>query len=72
MLKDQLMKYSEHLQTEQALRDKVVDKGRLAYRMGFELRANPEKGEGVRKLWEIGYKKEQETFEASNRPARRG
>ena len=70
MLEEQLKKYSAHLQTEQAQRDKVVDKGRLAYRMGFELRANPEKGEGIRKLWEIGYRKEQEAFEAANRPRR--
>jgi len=62
MLKEQLSRYAEHLKTEQQARDKVVTKGRLAYRMGIELRNNPEKVLSSQKLWEIGWEKERETF----------
>ena len=57
------MKYNKHLQTEQAARDSVVNRGRLAYRMGIELRDNPEKVLSSQKLWEIGWKKERESFQ---------
>jgi hypothetical protein len=62
MLKEQLGRYAEHLKTEQQARDRVVDKGRLAYRMGIELRNNPEKVLSAQKLWEIGWEKERGSF----------
>jgi hypothetical protein len=62
MLKEQLIKYAEHLKTEQAVRDRVVNKGRLAYKMGIELRNNPEKLLSAQKLWETGWEKERESF----------
>jgi hypothetical protein len=62
MLKEQLTRYAEHLKTDQQARDRVVDKGRLAYRMGIELRNNPEKVLSAQKLWEIGWGKERESF----------
>jgi hypothetical protein len=62
MLKEQLSKFAEHLKTEQAQRDKIVDKGRLAYRMGIERFNNPEKVPSAQKLWEVGWEKEQELF----------
>jgi len=63
MLKEQLSHYAEHLKTEQQARDKVINKGRLAYRMGIELRNNPEKVLSSQKLWEIGWEKEREIFQ---------
>jgi hypothetical protein len=62
MLKEQLSRYAEHLKTEQQTRDKIVNKGRLAYRMGIELRNNPEKLLSAQKLWETGWEKERESF----------
>jgi hypothetical protein len=62
MLKEQLTKYAEHLKTEQAGRDKIVNKGRLAYHMGIELRNNPETIPSAAKLWEVGWEKEREVF----------
>jgi hypothetical protein len=48
----------------QAQRDAVVRKGRLAYRMGFELRNSPEKDLSRRNLWEIGWKQAASEFDA--------
>ena len=63
MLKEQLTKYAEQLKREQVSRDRMVDLGRLAYRMGIELRNNPERFLSARKLWEIGWEKERESFQ---------
>ena len=43
-------------------RDEVIEQGALAYKMGIELRNNPRKPEGERKLWEIGWTEARDTF----------
>lgn len=44
-------------------RDAVINKGKLAYRMGIELRNNPEKVESAQGLWVIGWKKAEKEFD---------
>jgi hypothetical protein len=50
--------------TAQASRDAVVNKGRLAYKMGIELRNCPEKDLSQQKLWEFGWESERKEFTA--------
>jgi hypothetical protein len=45
-------------------RDEVIRQGARAYRLGIEQRANPRKGEGEQKLWDIGWEKERDAFSA--------
>lgn len=42
--------------------ERIVELGRLAYRMGIEERANPRNSPTERNLWERGYKLEREKF----------
>lgn len=44
--------------------DAIVKQGRLAYRMGFEKRANPINLPSHRNLWDRGYDLEQSDFTA--------
>ena len=43
-------------------RDRLVEKGRLAFRMGIELRNNPEKDERNAKLFKQGWQLEADKF----------
>ena len=45
-------------------REEVINQGRRAYRMMIEQRANPRKPEGERKLWDIGWAQERDSFAA--------
>jgi len=62
MLEEQLKQVSLRIQDAQAERDKVIDRGRRAYRMGFEKRANPLNQPSERALWERGYELEEKKF----------
>jgi hypothetical protein len=44
-------------------RDEVIAQGALGYKMGIEQRNNPRKGEGERKLWDIGYEQARKSFD---------
>ena len=44
-------------------RDEVIAAGAAAYRLGIEQRNNPRKGEGERKLWDIGYEQARKSFD---------
>lgn len=57
-----LATFAEQFKESQAGRDKVVNQGRLAYRMGIEFRNCPLKELSQRKLWEAGWTKEEITF----------
>jgi ribosome modulation factor len=59
-----IAEYAEKFKETQAARDAVVNKGRLAYRMGIELRNCPEKDLSKRNLWEIGWKAAAADFDA--------
>jgi len=48
-------------------RDRLVEKGRLAFRMGIEIRNNPEKIEGHAKLFKNGWELESAKFAESQR-----
>ncbi len=48
-------------------KDALIEKGRLAFRMGIELRANPEKDERLAKLFKQGWELESEKFYQSRR-----
>ena len=48
-------------------KDRLIEKGRLAFRMGIELRANPEKDERLAKLFKQGWELESEKFYQSRR-----
>jgi hypothetical protein len=43
-------------------RGAIIDLGRKAYMFGIELRNNPRKTEGERKLWEIGWTQRRDEF----------
>jgi hypothetical protein len=45
----------ERVNAAQRQRDGLVAKGRRAYRLGIELRDNPERDPSARTLWENGY-----------------
>lgn len=62
MLNEQLTKYAEHLKTEEAAQETIVNRGRLGYRMGIEVNNNPEKVLSAQKLWQAGWEKEQFSF----------
>jgi hypothetical protein len=49
--------------SQEAERTRIVNRGRLAYRMGLELRNNPEKVLSSQKLWDTGWEKEREIFQ---------
>ena len=51
-------------------RDRLVEKGRLAFRMGIELRHNPEKEEKMAKLFKDGWLLEEAKFMESQRRER--
>ena len=51
-------------------RDRLVEKGRLAFRMGIELVNNPEKDERNAKLFKQGWQLEADKFYQSNRGKR--
>lgn len=44
-------------------RDEMIEQGARAYRMGIELRNNPRREDGKRKLWEIGWTKARNAFD---------
>ena len=48
-------------------KDRLIEKGRLAFRMGIELRANPEQDERLAKLFKQGWELESEKFYQSRR-----
>ena len=51
-------------------RDKLIEKGRLAFRMGIELRDSPEKDERNAKLFKQGWELESAKFTESQRRER--
>ena len=51
-------------------KDRLIEKGRLAFRMGIELRNNPEKIETNQKLFKQGWELEQAKFTESQRKER--
>lgn len=48
-------------------KDRLIEKGRLAFRMGIELRHNPEKDENRAKLFKQGWELESAKFTESQR-----
>jgi len=62
MLVEQLKEVAKHLKNVQAQNEVFIDRGRRAYRMGFEKRANPLNLPTERVLWERGYDLEQQKF----------
>ena len=64
MLKEQLMEVSKRLAKEQEGRDKIVDQGRRAFRLGIEFRDCPLPDLSQRKLWEAGWENEKKSFDA--------
>jgi hypothetical protein len=51
-------------------RDRLVEKGRLAFKMGIELRNNPEKDERNAKLFKQGWELESAKFAEGQRKDR--
>jgi hypothetical protein len=51
-------------------KDKLIEKGRLAFRMGIELRNNPETDERFAKLFKQGWELESEKFYQSQKRER--
>lgn len=64
MLEEQLKQVALRLQDAQVERDMIIDKGRRAYRMGYEKRANPLNSPTHRVLWDRGYDLELESFQS--------
>jgi hypothetical protein len=52
-----------NLATEEQKRQSLIDQGATGYRLGIDQRNNPRKGEGERKLWDIGYEKARKSFD---------
>jgi hypothetical protein len=72
MLKEQLMEVGKRLAKEQQARDKVVDQGRRAFRLGIEQRNCPLSSD-LAKLWNAGWENEKKAFDAVwSRPRREG
>ncbi len=57
-----LLEVKERLDAAQVERDKVIERGRRAFRLGIEKRDNPVNTPSERKLWENGYDLEREKF----------
>ena len=51
-------------------KDRLIEKGRLAFKMGIELRHNPEKEEKMAKLFKDGWLLEEAKFMESQRRER--
>lgn len=57
-----LPELKQAIASRDAERGLLVEKGKTSYRMGIELRNNPEKIESARGLWETGWKKAEHEF----------
>jgi ribosome modulation factor len=57
-----LQQLKQDMQTQQAARERLINKGKTCFRMGIDLNRCPEKELSARGLWEEGWRRAEAAF----------
>jgi len=63
-----LQQLRQDMITQQAARERLINKGRACFRLGIDLQHNPEKDLSARGLWETGWQRAASAFKHESLP----